>query len=97
MRALGFGPGHVANLLFGECALTGMLGGAIGAGFALYLFAEGVSLGAALGGVAGSMFVTPVGAIQGLIASIVVAAASGAIPIVRAIRIPPALGFREVV
>ncbi|HYA35817.1 MAG TPA: ABC transporter permease, partial [Candidatus Binataceae bacterium] len=97
MRALGFGPAHIANLLFGECALIGMLGGALGAGLALYLFSEGVSLGAALGGTAGSMFVTPAGATQGLIASIVVAAASGAIPIVRAIRISPALGFREVV
>ena len=35
MRALGFSPGQIANLLFGECALIGMAGGALGAGAGL--------------------------------------------------------------
>ena len=96
MRTLGFSPGQIANLLFGECALIGMAGGAIGAGVALWLFAGGVSLGAALGG-NGALFVMPAAAIQGLAAAIVVSLLSGAIPIVEAMRIPPALGFRQVV
>jgi len=96
MRTLGFSPGQIANLLFGECALIGMVGGAIGAGVALWLFAGGVSLGAALGG-NGALFVMPAAAIQGLVAAIVVSLLSGAIPIVEAMRIPPALGFRQVV
>ena len=96
MRALGFSPGQIANLLFGECALIGMAGGALGAGVALWLFAAGVSLGPALGG-NGALFVMPAAAIQGLVAAVVVSLLSGAIPIVEAMRIAPALGFRQVV
>jgi putative ABC transport system permease protein len=97
MRVLGFGPGHVARVLFGECALIGIIGGTIGAGVALWLFSEGVSLGAALGGSAGALFVMPAAAGEGLVASLVVSLLSGAIPIVRAVRIPPALALGEVV
>ncbi len=96
MRALGFSPGQIANLLFGECALIGMAGGALGAGVALWLFAGGVSLGPALGG-NGALFVMPAAAIQGLAAAVAVSLLSGAIPIIEAIRIAPALGFRQVV
>jgi putative ABC transport system permease protein len=96
MRALGFSPGQVANVLFGECALIGMFGGALGAGLALWMFAQGVSLGAALGG-NGALFVMPAAAIEGLVTAIVVNLLSGLIPIIEAVRIPVALGFREVV
>lgn len=97
MRALGFGPGQVANVLFGECAVIGAIGGAIGAGTALGLFSEGVSLGAALGGTAGALFVMPSAVIAGLIAAVAVSLMSGAVPVIRAAWVPPALGFREVV
>src|SRR5208337_477224 len=96
MRALGFGPAQIGNVLFGECALIGMAGGALGAGVALWLFSEGVSLGAALGGTAGALFVMPAAASQGLVAAVIVSLLSGAIPIIGAMRIAPALGFREV-
>jgi putative ABC transport system permease protein len=97
MRALGFSPAQVGNVLFGECALIGMAGGAIGAGMALWLFSEGVALGAVLGGTAGALFVMPAAAIQGLFAAVIVSLLSGAIPVIGAMRVAPALGFREVV
>ncbi len=97
MRALGFSPAQIGNVLFGECALIGMAGGGLGASVALWLFSEGVSLGAALGGTAGALFVMPAAATQGLVAAVMVSLLSGAIPIIGAMRIAPALGFREVV
>jgi putative ABC transport system permease protein len=97
MRTLGFSPAQIGNVLFGECALIGMIGGAIGAGIALWMFSEGVSLGAALGGTAGALFVMPQAGIEGLVAAVLVSMLSGAIPIVETMRIPPALAFREVV
>src|SRR5260370_39976817 len=58
IRALGFSPQKVALVLFGECALIGVLGGLLGAGVALWLFGSGMTLGAVLGGV-GYLWVSP--------------------------------------
>ncbi|HEY2663230.1 MAG TPA: ABC transporter permease [Candidatus Binataceae bacterium] len=95
MRAIGFGPGQVANLLFGECALLGLIGGAPGAGLALWMFSDGVTLGAALGGNA-ALWVMPPAATAGFITAVIVSLLSGLIPIIATLRIPPALGFRFV-
>jgi putative ABC transport system permease protein len=95
MRAIGFGPGQVANLLFGECALLGLIGGALGAGLALWMFSDGVTLGAALGGNA-ALWVMPPAATAGFITAVIVSLLSGLIPIIATLRIPPALGFRFV-
>ena len=95
MRAIGFGPGQIANLLFGECVLIGLIGGALGAGFAWWMFSDGLTLGAVLGGNA-ALWVMPPAATAGLIAALIVSLASGVIPIVGTLQIPPALGVRFV-
>lgn len=96
MRALGFDAATIAALLFGECALLGIVGGASGAGAALWLFAGGVTLGAVLGDI-GALWVTPMGALGGVAAALAVTLASGAIPIIGALRTAPALALRAVV
>src|SRR5580658_5938515 len=57
MRSLGFSRGAVSILLFGECGLIGGIGGVIGASIAWWLFHDGMTLGAALGG-NGALWVT---------------------------------------
>ncbi len=96
MRALGFDAAKIAAILFGECALLGIFGGALGAGIALWMFAGGVTLGAVLGG-AGALWVTPIGAVGGVMAALAVSIASGTLPIIGALRTPPALALRAVV
>ncbi|HUO04298.1 MAG TPA: ABC transporter permease [Candidatus Binataceae bacterium] len=96
MRALGFSRGRVATLLFGECAAIGITGGIVGAGAALWLFAGGVTLGAALGG-NGALWVTPEQAVEALVVALAVSVLSGVVPIVEAVRVAPALAFRKVV
>ncbi|HEY6395551.1 MAG TPA: FtsX-like permease family protein, partial [Candidatus Binataceae bacterium] len=97
MRALGFAPLTVANILFGECALIGLIGGGIGAGLAWWMFADGVTLGAVLGGASGSLWITPLGALGAATVAIITSLLSGIIPIIGAMRIAPAIAFREVV
>jgi putative ABC transport system permease protein len=96
MRALGFSRGAVGVLLFGECATIGLLGGLIGAGAALWMFSGGITLGAALGG-NGALWVTPAQTLNALIAALSVSLVSGVVPILEAVRLPPALAFRKVV
>ena len=96
MRALGFSRGAIAILLFGECATIGLLGGLIGAGAALWMFSGGITLGAALGG-NGALWVTPAQTLNALIAALAVSIVSGIVPILEAVRLPPALAFRKVV
>ena len=96
MRALGFSRGAVAMLLFGECGAIGLLGGIIGALPALWMFSGGITLGAALGG-NGALWVTPAQAVNALVAALVVSIVSGVVPILEAVRLPPALAFRKVV
>jgi putative ABC transport system permease protein len=96
IRALGFERRQVASILFGECALIGALGGLLGAGVAFALFGSGVTLGAVLGGT-GYLWVGPAVAIQGFCVAVALCVLSGLVPILAAIRIAPALGFREIV
>ena len=96
MRALGFSRGAVGVLLFGECGTIGLLGGLIGAGAALWMFSGGITLGAALGG-NGALWVTPAQTLNALIAALAVSIVSGVVPILEAVRLPPALAFRKVV
>jgi putative ABC transport system permease protein len=96
MRALGFGRGSVAILLFGECGSIGFAGGLLGAGAALWAFSTGVTLGAALGG-NGALWVTPEQAAGALVVAVAVSLVSGLVPILEALRIPPAMAFRKVV
>ncbi len=96
MRALGFSRGAVGVLLFGECATIGLIGGLIGACAALWMFSGGITLGAALGG-NGALWVTPAQTANALIAALAVSLISGVVPILEAVRLPPALAFRKVV
>ena len=96
MRALGFSRGAVGVLLFGECGTIGLLGGLMGAGAALWMFSGGITLGAALGG-NGALWVTPAQTVNALIAALAVSIVSGVVPILEAVRLPPALAFRKVV
>jgi putative ABC transport system permease protein len=96
MRALGFSRVAVGFLLFGECGAIGLLGGLIGAGAAWWMFSGGITLGAALGG-NGALWVTAAQSLNALVAALGVSIISGLVPIVEAVRIPPALAFRKVV
>jgi putative ABC transport system permease protein len=96
MRALGFGRGAIGMLLFGECAVIGVVGGAVGAGLAYHLFSGGMTLGPVLNG-NGALYVMPQQAILGFAAAVFVTIVSGLIPIGGALRIAPALAFRKVV
>lgn len=96
IRALGFERYQVAAILFGECALIGAVGGLLGAGIGLFLFGSGVTLGAVLGGT-GYLWVSPTVAIEGFAVAVMLCVLSGLLPILSALRIAPALAFREVV
>ena len=96
MRSLGFGRGSLSILLFGECLTIGLVGGLIGAGVALWMFHNGVTLGAALGGT-GALWVTPEQAVNAVVVALAVSFVSGLVPIVQALRISPAMAFRKVV
>ncbi len=87
---------QVAGLLFGECALVGVVGGLLGAGVALWLFGPGVTLGAVLGGV-GYLWVSPGIALEALGVAVALCLLSGLLPILSAIRTAPALALREVI
>jgi putative ABC transport system permease protein len=96
MRALGFSRIALAGILFGECFAIGLIGGAIGAGLALKMFYGGVTLGAVLNG-NGALWVTPAQAAGAVTVAAIVCLISGLVPIIEALRIPPALAFRQVV
>ena len=95
MRALGFTRTRVAVMLFGECAAIGLVGGALGAAAALWIFGHGVSL-AVVGGF-GALWVMPPVAFAALIVAIVVCLFSGLAPIWNAVRTAPAEAFGKVV
>jgi putative ABC transport system permease protein len=96
MRALGFRRGAIGTLMFGECAIVGVVGGGVGAGLAYWLFSGGATLGPVLNG-NGALYVMPAQAIVGFAAAIFVAIVSGLIPIAGALRVAPALAFRKTV
>ncbi len=96
LRTLGFGAGRIAYLLFGEAILLGLIGGVIGAGGALALFAGGLDLGAITRGL-GLISVSPAVAVLSLAAAVTVSVVSGTIPVAGALRIPAAIALRRVV
>jgi len=96
MRALGFDRETVAGLLFGECALVGLMGGVIGSALAWRLCAGGLTLGAVLNG-NGALWVTGWQALAALATAVAVSVVSGLIPIQGVVRMPPAAAFRNIV
>ena len=74
--------------------LVAIIGGVLGAGAALAIFGGGVNLGSVLGG-AGSLWVDATGAFQGLAAAAVVGFGSSLLPVLNALRISPAMAFRQ--
>ncbi len=96
MRALGFSRLTVAGILFGECVFIGIVGGIAGGALALKMFYGGITLGVVLNG-NGALWVTPQQAIGAVIVSALVCLISGLVPIIDALRIPPAMAFRQVV
>jgi putative ABC transport system permease protein len=96
MRALGFTRTHIAILLFTEAVLIGLSGAIVGAGIALWFFARGVRLGE-ITGMLGYMEVRPETAAAAIAAAVLVSVASALGPVIRAMRVVPAMAFREIV
>ena len=96
MRSLGFSRNAISVLLFGECATIGAIGGIIGAGIALWMFHDGMTLGAVLNG-NGALWVTPDQALNAIVVAVAVSLVSGLVPIFEALRISPAMAFRKVI
>jgi len=96
MRALGFTRTHIGILLFTEAALIGLGGAIAGAGLALWLFAHGIRLGE-ITGMLGYLEVRPETAAAAIAAAVMVSIASALGPVIRAMRVVPAMVFREVV
>ncbi|MGO9602396.1 MAG: ABC transporter permease [Candidatus Binataceae bacterium] len=96
MRALGFTHSHVGILLFTEAALIGLSGALVGAGLAWWYFGHGIRLGA-ITGMLGYMQVRPETAIAAVAAAVAVSIIAAAAPVIGAMRVPPALAFRQVV
>jgi putative ABC transport system permease protein len=96
MRALGFTRTHIAVLLFTEAALIGLLGSIVGAGLALLAFAHGMRLGE-ITGLLGYLEVRPETAAAAVASAFIVSILSALGPVVRAMRVVPAMAFREIV
>jgi putative ABC transport system permease protein len=94
MRTLGFGRGALAAMLFGECGAIGLGGGAIGAAAAWVVFSSGATMGSLSG--LGALWVSPAIVAQAIAIAAAVGLLSGALPIVQALRITPAIALREV-
>jgi putative ABC transport system permease protein len=96
MRALGFTRTHIAVLLFTEAALIGLIGSIVGAGLALLAFAHGMRLGE-ITGLLGYLVVRPETAAAAVASAFLVSILSALGPVIRAMRVVPAMAFREVV
>jgi len=96
MRALGFQRTHIAALLLSEAAFIGLIGASLGAVAALWKFGHGVSLGAVTG-LLGYMEVRPETALAAVAVALAVSIAAAALPVLRAMRIAPAMAFRKVI
>jgi putative ABC transport system permease protein len=96
LRALGFQPWYVARLLFGECALIGTAGGALGCALALWQFGSGTTLRSVLES-AGYLTVTYSAALEALLAAVSISVVSAAIPVLGAMRVTPADAFRKTI
>jgi putative ABC transport system permease protein len=96
MRALGFTRAQVAILLFSEALLIGLSGAAVGAALALYYFGQGIRLGE-ITGLLGYLQVRPETAAAAIASAVAVSIASAVIPVSNAMRVPPAMAFRQIV
>ncbi len=96
MRALGFTRTHIAVLLFTEAALIGLIGSTVGAGLALLAFAHGMRLGE-ITGMLGYLEVRPETAAAAVASAFLVSILSALGPVIRAMRVVPAMAFREIV
>lgn len=96
MRALGFTRSHVGILLFAEAGMIGIGGAVIGAVVAFYYFGHGVRLGE-ITGMLGYVQVRPETAIAAVVVALIVSIASAIIPVMQAMRVVPAMAFRQVV
>ncbi|MHB8384698.1 MAG: ABC transporter permease [Candidatus Binataceae bacterium] len=96
MRALGFTGSHVGFLLFAEAAMIGLGGASMGAAAALYYFGRGVRLGE-ITGMLGYIQVRPETAITAVVVALVVSILSAIVPVIQAMRVVPAMAFRQVV
>jgi putative ABC transport system permease protein len=93
LKALGFGPGFLALMIFGESLLLSAFGAALGI-LILFPFA------AFLGKVMGTMFpvfeVTQLTVLQQMLAALVIGAVAAIAPTVRAIRVNIVEGLRSI-
>jgi putative ABC transport system permease protein len=93
LKALGFGPGFLALMIFGESLLLSAFGAALGI-LILFPFA------AFLGKVMGTMFpvfeVTQLTVLQQMLAALVIGAVAAVAPTVRAIRVNIVEGLRSI-
>jgi putative ABC transport system permease protein len=96
MRALGFSRSQIAALLLCDGAFIGIFGGLIGPAFAFWLFAGGSNLGPVLNGV-GYLIVAPATAVLAFIIALALSLLSVIAPGISALRIAPAMAFREIV
>lgn len=96
LRTLGFNRWFVARLLFGECALIGTAGGALGAGFAIWQFNSGTTLHSVLERV-GYLSVTYSAALEALVAAVCISILSAVVPVLGATRGTPADAFRKTI
>ncbi|HEY6418695.1 MAG TPA: FtsX-like permease family protein [Candidatus Binataceae bacterium] len=96
LRSLGFNRWFVARLLFGECALIGTAGGALGAGLAMWQFNSGTTLHSVLERV-GYLTVTYTAALEALLAAVCISILSAVIPVLGATSGTPADAFRKTI
>lgn len=95
MRALGFTRTHIAILLFSEAGLIGLIGAASGAIVAFYYFGHGVRLGE-ITGMLGYIQVRPETVIAAIVVAVIVSLVSAIVPVMQAMRVVPAMAFRQV-
>jgi len=97
LRAMGFGGAPVVVSVLMEALLLALLGGAVGGALA-YLYCDGASLStlnfSTFSQVAFDLRVTPGLLSQGLVWSLLIGAAGGLLPAIRAARVPVTVALR---
>jgi len=99
LRAIGFGGAPVVVSVMIEALLLALVGGAVG-GAAAYLYCDGASLSTlnfnTFSQVAFALRVTPRLLAQGLLWALIIGAAGGLFPAIRAARVPVTTALRAV-